>query len=324
MNLVKRVTIHFMKFIDRIAHTRMYDFAMKLFIRIQFAIYFLRDGFRLKFEKDTVEVIKNKRKIIIAPKHLIYLVDLKNVFNYYFDSLVSDKLDHFEVLNFSKHKLHIYKKSNLSFYFTSLPEDEWEIGEYSHKYKPKRGDVIFDIGSYCGYSVYMFSKMVGPAGKVYAFEPDPENYRCLLGNVDLHNLKNVISIKKGIWSKIAKLKFFKEGNLGSSLKKMGYRSGNTETVVVDVTSLESAFKRLKLTHLDFIKMDIEGAEIEAIMGSLDFIKNHHLNFAISCHHRNYRMTQTKLEPIFEKIGYKTKVKKIKYQNFSSYLLYAYK
>ena len=327
MNLLKKTIktiINFLQFIDNLAHTRLYDFSSQLFIKMQFAIYFLKDGFRLKFNKNTIELIKNKKKIIIAAKHLIYLTGLKNVFDFYFDSLASKRVNGFAVLNFSKRRLHTYKKNNLSFYFTSLPEDEWEIDEYSYKYKPKKGDIVFDLGSYCGYSVYMFSKMVGPTGKVYASEPDPENYSCLLENIKLHKLKNVVPIKKGIWSKKTKLKFHKEGNLGSSLKKIGSRSALAKTLEVDVISLEDAFKSFKLKKLDFIKMDIEGAEVEAIQGSLDFIKQNKINFAISCHGLNSSLTQTILKPIFEKIGYRTEIKKFKYQNFSSYLLYANK
>ena len=289
---------------------------------------FKKSGFDVVFGKNVIELIKNNKKIIIGNKHLVYLTDIKNMFDYYFNSLASDKINNFSVLDFSKPKKHTFKNTGLSFYFTSIPEDDWEIKEYLSRYSIKRGDIVFDVGSYCGYSVYNFSKKNGKNGKVYCFEPDEDNYKMLIKNIKAHDLKNVIPIKKGLWSEATILEFFKEGALGSSIKSMGYRPTHSVKFRIKVLKLEDAYKEFKLKKINFVKMDIEGAEVEVIESSLEFIKNKNIHFAISCHPRNINgrsiNTSEILAKLFKKIGYKTNIKVFTYRTYEAYMIYAEK
>ena|ERR1035437_7131095 len=287
---------------------------------------FEKFGFNVIFNKNIVELEKNNKKILINDKHVMYLTDMKNMFEYYFKSLVPDKENGISILDFSKPRKHTFKKTGLSFYFTSIPEDDWAIDEYLHEYTLKNGDIVFDVGAYCGYSVYNFSKKTGNNGKVFCFEPDEDNYKILIKNIRIHSLKNTIPIKKGLWSESTELEFYKEGSLGSSVKSIGYRPTHSIQSKIRVLKLEDAFNNLKLKEINFVKMDIEGAEIEVIKSSLEFIKNKNINFAISCHSRNEKgrsvNTSEILSKLFKKIGYKSHIKVFRYRTYEAYMIYA--
>lgn len=146
--------------------------------------------------------------------------------------------------------------------------------------------------------------MVGENGKVLAFEPDINNFNALLKNIKKHNLSNVIPIQKGIWSETTILEFNSEGSLGSALLNV-LKRGNKKTIQrIEVLSLEDVYKMYNLDRVNFIKMDIEGAELDVIKGSLDFIKKRNINFSIASYHIvNGEKTNIVLEKLFKEIGY---------------------
>lgn len=60
------------------------------------------------------------------------------------------------------------------------------------------GDVVVDIGAHIGYYTLMLARIVGPCGKVYAFEPDPENFTLLQRNVKENGYRNVVLLQKAV------------------------------------------------------------------------------------------------------------------------------
>lgn len=283
-------------------------------------------GLKLNFKKETVEIIKGKTKIIISSSSLVYANDIINDYNYYFDDVIPEKIGEYDVVDFSQPKKHTFKKSGLSFYFSSFVETDDLAAEYTQEYEIKPGDVVFDCGAYCGTTAYFFSKMVGETGMVYAFEPDDKNYAMLLKNIELHNLKNVIPVKKGLWSKTGVLEFNQEGNLGGAIEEITKRPFNKNVTTIDTMSLKDAYEQFQLSKLNFVKMDIEGAELEAIEGSKEFIKDKNINFSIASYHVvNNELTYIKLEKYFSEIGYKYKTIGLENKNtLGNIITYAWK
>jgi len=78
---------------------------------------------------------------------------------------------------------------------------------YLKNYSLKKGDIVIDAGAYIGTFTLLASKILGEEGKVIAFEPDEENYKILSYYIELNNIKNIVLIKKGLWSKNTNLKF---------------------------------------------------------------------------------------------------------------------
>jgi FkbM family methyltransferase len=133
----------------------------------------------------------------------------------------------------------------------------------------KDGMAVLDIGANIGYYTLKLAKLVGTKGKVYAFEPDPNNYSLLVKNLKTNNYENVIAMPKAVSDKTGKLKLFiceeHKGDHRIFDSHDGRKSIEIETVALD----DFFFQNEKI---DFIKMDIQGAEYLAFMGMEDLIQ----------------------------------------------------
>lgn len=175
------------------------------------------------------------------------------------------------------------------------------IKGYMRRYTIKQGDVVIDCGAYPGTFSILASKLVGGKGLVIAFEPDPTNYRKLLHNLKLNNCSNVKAINKGVWSKKTHLNF-KMDNTGSSLI---FEKESTNSIIrVPVVTLDLELSELGIIKVDFIKADVEGAEIELIKGAKKTLEINKVNLAIASYHElNGKKTYLTLENMLERLGY---------------------
>lgn len=183
------------------------------------------------------------------------------------------------------------------------------IQEYNKYYKLKPGDIIIDIGGYHGLYSLFSSKIIGDNGLVYCFEPNPDSFRILKENIGHNHIRNIIPINLGLYNKKGSFRFFKKG-AGSRIVARSFRTNTKNSIIeVNTTSLSDFIKERKINHIDFIKMDAEGSEIEI---SQD-IKNipFKSNYAIATYH--YRkdlgsQTTSFVEEELRKCGYLPKTR----------------
>ncbi len=128
----------------------------------------------------------------------------------------------------------------------------------------KPGMVVMDIGAYLGYYTIFAAEKVGPSGKVYAFEPDPQNYSLLEHNIRINGYKNVVAIRKAVSNKTGTLKFYQH-SYDPSMGSLIFRKGCQRVVNVDCVSVDEF---LVNHQVDIIKMDVEGSEVFALQGML--------------------------------------------------------
>lgn len=174
---------------------------------------------------------------------------------------------------------------------------------YQHFYSVKKDDVVIDAGANCGHLSLLFSKCVGENGMVYAFEPDRFNIDHLQNNIDLDKtLSNNIRIQDLLlWNENSLVDFYEGGTVASSAI---YIPDSKHIVKKEAIKIDDWVLRHNLQKLDFIKMDIEGAEIEALEGCTQTIQTFQPNFAIaSYHYVNGEQTYLKLEEFFRAIDY---------------------
>lgn len=119
---------------------------------------------------------------------------------------------------------------------------------------------ILDCGANIGMSV-IYMKQLYPDAEIVAFEPDEINFDLLTKNVDSFNLKGVTLKKEAVWKEKAILKFSNESTMGSKIT--ADPSGATRDV--QAIRLKDYLNR----PIDFLKMDIEGAEYEVVMDLAD-------------------------------------------------------
>ena len=185
-----------------------------------------------------------------------------------------------------------------------IPNGEYtcELIGYEKHYNLKEGDVVIDAGAYLGHFTVYAAMRVGARGKVVAFEADPYVYRMLLRNIRLNNLTNVIAINKGVWSHDTELAFDSRGNASQIVTG----AEHTKTLVkkIPVVGLDAEMQRLGLPRADLIKMDIEGAELEAVQGARRLMEYPNCHFAIASYHVvNGVQTSVTLEKFFRSNGH---------------------
>ena len=128
----------------------------------------------------------------------------------------------------------------------------------------KKESVVLDLGANIGYYTLMFAKLVGKNGKVFAFEPDPTNFKLLKKNVKVNGYKNVVLVNKAISNKNGKLKLFLGGTNFAGHRIYDSKDGR-KFIEIHSVRLDDYFKN-KCNKVDFIKMDIEGSEFLAVNG----------------------------------------------------------
>jgi len=144
-------------------------------------------------------------------------------------------------------------------------------------------EVFIDCGAYDGDSVENFIKSVsGKFTKIYSFEPDKENFKKLNEKIKKNAWENVVTIKKGVFNKNGKVGFHGAGTVDARISTK--ESVESVKSTIDVVTIDNYFKDKEPPTL--IKMDIEGAEIEALLGAKKTIKKHKPKLAISSYHRS--------------------------------------
>ena len=127
----------------------------------------------------------------------------------------------------------------------------------------KEGAMVLDIGAYIGYYTLLFAKLVGNKGKVFAFEPSPDNFRILIDNVKVNNYANVEAIQKAAGFKEGKaILFLHDFNTGRNRMALPY---GQKSIEVEVVNLDKYFIDY-IKPFNFIKIDAEGMEYDILKG----------------------------------------------------------
>ena len=142
------------------------------------------------------------------------------------------------------------------------------------------GDVVLDLGAYKGESAVWLARQVGPSGLVLAFEPNPAARAFLARNVA--RAANVGIGQIQILA-VAVGKSPRRANFISTAESCSRLDAGGDTTV-DVTTLDDVVSERRLTTVDFIKMDIEGGEVDALKGARQTIIQHAPRLAISVYH----------------------------------------
>lgn len=145
----------------------------------------------------------------------------------------------------------------------------YEVGTTSLcKWLIKPGMTTVDVGANIGYYTLLFSKLVGPNGKVYAFEPHPEIFQILKHNIKKR--RNVVAFQKAVANVNGEIEFF----LSKRTRSHGFFVPNefrTGSCKVEAVCLEDFCFNEGIAECDFIKIDVEGAEPLAIEGMTNLI-----------------------------------------------------
>lgn len=195
-------------------------------------------------------------------------------------------------------------------WFVSLRELEKQCYAASLRfYRPQAGDVIVDIGAGLGEEAVVFSKAVGPSGRVLAVEANPDVNQVLSDIVRLNKISNVDVMNAALSSNIGNVNIHHnmEIYLSGSMQKTGDISKISE---VEGFPLSEIVRRFGIEKIDLLKVNIEGAERFLVEESRPEVFERVRNIAISCHDFRYRKegfeffrTKDLISDYFRRVGF---------------------
>jgi FkbM family methyltransferase len=145
------------------------------------------------------------------------------------------------------------------------------------KREVKKGDTVLDIGANIGYYSLIFAKIVGEKGRVFAFEPHPDNFELLRKNIAVNGYKNIIPVQKAVSDKSGLIKLYLSGN---SVDHQICDSGEGRSFIeVESVRIDDYFFGQD-TKIDLIKIDTQGAEGLVLRGMPGLLKKNALKIII--------------------------------------------
>ena len=165
-------------------------------------------------------------------------------------------------------------------FFCRANKDDFKLmtvheDEIINKFTPESGDIVIDVGAHIGLYTIIGSRRVGLRGKVISLEPHPDNYNILKRNIELNHLNNVIALNSAASSSKSSIKLYLPGEDKGFTKLytiMPNRAVTQNFVEVDANTLDDILQALNIEQVNWIKIDVEGAELEVLKGTTGVIR----------------------------------------------------
>jgi FkbM family methyltransferase len=161
-----------------------------------------------------------------------------------------------------------------------LPEHEAHL---VGRFTPKEGDIVIDIGAHIGLYTITSSKQVGNTGKVVAIEADPDNFELLKRNIALNNLTNVLPLNYAVFSTKTRIKLYEQSASAKYNSVILARARTENYVEVNADTLDSILEQNGINQVNWIKIDVEGAEFEVLKGSTETLSRENISLLIEIH-----------------------------------------
>ena len=245
---------------------------------------------RLKTTKSTYLKDPSEPKVSVKTSIRIYRNILKNIsgkglhrhkifrrFNQFVISVIQS-----DFTEFRGFRMYLGNKQARQYSVVNVEEEYNPLEMEIIKENVKPGDNVIDVGANLGFFTLPLSRFVGDKGRVFSFEPEPENFRALEKNILINKLQNVTLENLAISNENGTTKLFISEDHGAhtifeqTSHKVTGKSIDTHTMRLDDYFLEKS-----IDEISFIKIDVEGVEFEVLKGMKNLLeKNTHINLLI--------------------------------------------
>lgn len=230
--------------------------------------------------------ILGNKKIKLPLSNEQYFIGRRNVSN-----LIKEK-DSIEI-EFMKWKLQYFELNKINYpirlhYVSGGIYNTFVIKQYNYckdsvKIEPEKNDIIIDAGGCFGDTALRFAYDVGPNGKVHTFEFMPSNLEIMNKNFKLNEelSKRINIVEHPIYSESNEKVYCVDNGPGSSVTT---KKADINEICVSTVSIDDYLESNRIDKLDFIKMDIEGSELQALIGAKNTLEKYRPKLAISIYH----------------------------------------
>jgi FkbM family methyltransferase len=193
---------------------------------------------------------------------------------------------------------------------SSIPDSRYIIGNYeSNLANTRQSEVIqgkrfIDIGANAGYFSLLASRYGEPFKIHIAIEPMPGNIDLLKNHLEINDINNVIIEQIAISDKEGVIEFSNSDNLAANTYKKESTMFNNKTITVKTIDLNTFAIQNKLDDNCFIKIDVEGAELDVLKGGLTYLKTFKPKLLLATHDCHVKNVKKDCLDILESIGYK--------------------
>lgn len=166
------------------------------------------------------------------------------------------------------------------------------------------GMTFVDLGAHIGFLTLLAAKQVGPDGCVYAFEPIAATADLLAANVAANGLGDVVtSVRLAVSDEPKDLVFAISREHSVSNKMARAVVTAEETMTLRATSLDAYFEELGWPSVDLIKMDVEGAELDAMRGMRELsARNARMKLIFEFHYANLEQMNISASQLFDELA----------------------
>jgi FkbM family methyltransferase len=271
-----------------------------------------KNGLRVVAHDLFFDLVRGDTILRTRKSHAFYLDHMIENFDYFVDSVIPIQTNGTRLVDMSGPRYHRLKGyGDVPFLFPSHTEPYHTTAEYLDFAGLKGGEIVLDIGAYSGVTSIIFAQLVGTSGHVYAFEADETNSRCAQINLEMASrvlgLRNITLVRKAVWSDNGGVLFSHEGAMGSGAVSIT-GDGRGQQTVVPSTRLEDCFGEFGLDHADFVKLDIEGGEVEVLRSSAGFLRRVKARLIVEPHFVDGSMSTDRCRNLLESAGYQVKVR----------------
>jgi FkbM family methyltransferase len=145
----------------------------------------------------------------------------------------------------------------------------------------KTSDIVYDVGANIGFLSLLLSRLCGPGGRVFSFEPSPINFKRLQRNVELNRKDNIMPLNLAV-SDIEASGFLSEEGSLSYIKSSGSVADGCSQI--QMIRLDDFVFRDKHPHPSFLKIDIEGHAGHCLAGMIEILRTVRPSLVLELHH----------------------------------------
>jgi len=145
---------------------------------------------------------------------------------------------------------------------------DWDEFHFIQRYV-RDDSVVFDVGINIGIYTLWLSQFIGPAGRLFAFEPDPQNHQRCAENIRRNGIRVATLEQAALSDRAGRLEFSVGADLENHLIPQGASSDSA--VCVQATTLDEYCHSRQVETIDFMKVDVEGAELMVLQGASNIL-----------------------------------------------------